>query len=651
MNLNLILRGVFGSLTVCGLSLFTVQPPASASHVTYKQVNANKQQILTLGLKGRNQTELTKFIYQTVTPGSHNYRKYLTPQQFGLRYGLSDRKVKQVGKFMRAHNLKANTYPGNIVMTVSGKTKDIEKVFHLKLIQTTNLKKNYQTTNGQDKIPHRIRPMVNFIDQPGLRAVVTSKTVNPSSSVKKILSKVRDPNIRDRSYKKFGRTYNTSPLYANGNGGQGQTIGIIGNADFKMSDVEQYLKKSGVHSNFNRIHKVLVSKGLSKQNDDREEVTMDVEQASAIAPKARVNAYLSGDISNGLLINSYATAIGRDNVDVISSSYGSFESDTKSKSITKGEVSLLNRLLMQAAAQGITTFNAAGDNGAYAFQSGSKATSVGLPASSPYIVAVGGTTLPFKNILFSELAAFKLTKDKRVSLPRESAWSNSTSVTSLFGAKYIYDQTVNNLYANAKTEAEKEKVKNELNQELASIAQQQKNISPITLYQLYNGSGGGFSSYFSRPKYQSGVSGVGTYKARQFLNLTTGQFNPTAKLVTGKHSGRNLPDISGNADPLTGYNVYFNGKVDPFGDGTSVITPQMAAMAAVINSFQGKRTGFWNPQIYRFARQAKSPFTSLNHLTDNNLYYTGQPGKIYNQATGLGTVNFTRLNQAFTNAH
>ncbi|KRN26527.1 hypothetical protein IV38_GL001519 [Lactobacillus selangorensis] len=59
--------------------------------------------------------------------------------------------------------------------------------------------------------------------------------------------------------------------------------------------------------------------------------------------------------------------------------------------------------------------------------------------------------------------------------------------------------------------------------------------------------------------------------------------------------------------------------------------------------------GFWNPQIYKLAQDKdKTPFTVLDSDSNNsNLYYVGQPGKVYNQATGLGTVNFEKLYDAY----
>jgi hypothetical protein len=73
----------------------------------------------------------------------------------------------------------------------------------------------------------------------------------------------------------------------------------------------------------------------------------------------------------------------------------------------------------------------------------------------------------------------------------------------------------------------------------------------------------------------------------------------------------------------------------------------MAAANAVMNSGRTTSIGFWNPQIYKFAQQADSPFTVLDGMNNHNLYYTGQPGKLYNQATGLGTIDFDKLSRKF----
>ncbi len=161
------------------------------------------------------------------------------------------------------------------------------------------------------------------------------------------------------------------------------------------------------------------------------------------------------------------------------------------------------------------------------------------------------------------------------------------------------------------------------------------------------GGGGGISHLYDTPEYQQDVPGVNTFNARQYLsNLLQPRMNPV--LISGTDYGRNFPDVSADADPMTGYQIYSAGKWQVMG-GTSAVAPQFNGATAVINSGKGTRMGFWNPQIYKLAQDKdKTPFTVLDSDSNNsNLYYVGQPGKVYNQATGLGTVNFEKLYDAY----
>ncbi|TPR19669.1 hypothetical protein DY138_03210 [Apilactobacillus timberlakei] len=632
--------------------LFENKDTNASEKIEYKNVNPNKNQSLILGLKNHNNKQLNNFIYQTVTPGNKNYRKYLTPKQFGVKYGLDNKKLKIVGKYFKKHNLKAYTYPGNIIMSVNGKTKDIEKIFKLKIKKTVNQKNNYQTTNDKYYINKTLSKYISYVDQDSLKqnfGKTPSKRINTDDNKSQNpFSRFKEPNMRNRSYKKFTNNYKANSLYKNSHYGQNQKIGIMANADFNIKDIKQYLKAEGLNSSTKRIKKIYVDKDISKDEGDQGEVTMDVEQSSAIAPKSQINVYIGDNVDNNDFVKSYARAIGKDNVDVLSASYSIDESDYKKNDKDVGEFKMLNLLFQQAAAQGISSFNATGDSGAYDFDNGKHNLSTTFPASSPYMTSVGGTTLPMRNISFSVLnnitpnIGFKLDKDKVVSLNHEIAWDQQI-LNKLFGKNYVKNEQnkyFNFLITNAKTDQQKELIKKQM--ELS------KNIPVSKKLESLGASGGGFSKYFELPKYQKGISGTGRYNARNYVNFKNGDINYKAKLIKGNKDGRNVPDISGNADIITGYDEYFKGHMDPMGgNGTSIVTPQMAGMAAVINSAHGKRMGFWNPQIYRFAKSNNSPFTPLNSLEDNNLFYTGQPKKIYNQATGLGTINFTKLNKSF----
>jgi subtilase family serine protease len=133
---------------------------------------------------------------------------------------------------------------------------------------------------------------------------------------------------------------------------------------------------------------------------------------------------------------------------------------------------------------------------------------------------------------------------------------------------------------------------------------------------------------------------------------TAWRFDARPAVTNGTGSGRAVPDLSADADPLTGYLVY-----DPsalvLGEpalqggwgGTSFVAPQLNGSSAVIESYLGHRVGFWNPSIYALASSAHSPFTPLQQsgTMNDNLFYTGEPGSLYNEATGLGVPDLSEL--------
>jgi hypothetical protein len=76
------------------------------------------------------------------------------------------------------------------------------------------------------------------------------------------------------------------------------------------------------------------------------------------------------------------------------------------------------------------------------------------------------------------------------------------------------------------------------------------------------------------------------------------------------------------------------------------VAPQLNGAAAVINSYLHRRVGFWNPLIYKYAvSRTLTPFHPLDTTgsSNDNLYYTGTKGRVYNPGTGLGTPNLGKL--------
>ncbi len=209
-----------------------------------------------------------------------------------------------------------------------------------------------------------------------------------------------------------------------------------------------------------------------------------------------------------------------------------------------------NPIFQEMAAQGQSIFAVTGDNGAY--DDGS-ALSVDDPGSQPYVTGVGGTTLT--------------TNGSGGAYVGESAW----------GLAYNY------LDPNSTDGGE---------------------------YGV--GGGGGFSTVWPAPSYQSVL--------------------PSAPAM------RSVPDVALDSDPETGYSIYYGGGFTVYG-GTSAAAPLWAGFTALVNQQRaaaGKAPiGFMNPPIYQIGASAAYTTNFHDVTSGTNLYYPAEPG--YDNATGWGS--------------
>jgi kumamolisin len=107
----------------------------------------------------------------------------------------------------------------------------------------------------------------------------------------------------------------------------------------------------------------------------------------------------------------------------------------------------------------------------------------------------------------------------------------------------------------------------------------------------------------------------------------------------GHRVGRGVPDVSGDADPATGYLVVVGGSTVVVG-GTSAVSPLWSGLTALLNEALGKRVGFLNPLLYAPAEKA-----SFGDVTSGgNGGYSAGPG--WDACTGLGTPRGQALLQA-----
>ena len=440
----------------------------------------------------------------------------------------------------------------------------------------------------------------------------------------------------------FSSTYNLTPLYAHGATGQGEGIGIVtlaaldpGSPEYFWSNIAHVTRTGSL-----TVDNVDGGPGAPSIASGTDETDLDTEESGAIAPGANVTVYQAPNTDYGFA-DAYFTAASQDTAGSVSTSWGEPETYLQEAVAAGVETPAYNaafdEAFLELAAQGQAAFDASGDSAAYDAQEDPTFTtnlSIDTNSDSPYITAAGGTTLPLTATVAGTSSNGVTVQDangtENISVSQQRAW----------GWDYAWQ-------AGADTTPES----------LAASAEE--NVT---------GGGGGFSALYRQPSYQRGVPGTTTFSAVPYLTPTdyvsqdgltlpeAWSFNGTPTVIHGFGSGRATPDVSANADPFSGYLIY-EPSWGPIGQpllqegwgGTSFIGPQFNGSTAVIDSYVGHRVGFWNPSIYRFATTGDSPFTPLNQSgTDNdNIYYTGTPGTVFNEASGLGYPDLSKLASDF----
>lgn len=127
--------------------------------------------------------------------------------------------------------------------------------------------------------------------------------------------------------------------------------------------------------------------------------------------------------------------------------------------------------------------------------------------------------------------------------------------------------------------------------------------------------GGGVSEVFALPTYQSSAN---------------------VPAAPNGFAGRGVPDVAGDADPETGYNVIVDGQQSVIG-GTSAVAPLWAGLFALINQALGANVGYINPLLYA----AKEEATFHDITSGNNDGYSAGVG--WDACTGLGSPDGSAL--------
>ena len=653
-------------LSVAGLVGHSVFP---------KPINGNTKERVSFVLRLRQAGALKSAVQAGMPHG------FLKVGAFARRYGQTNARIAALEKYLHRYGLKTTAYADHLDVSVTGTAREFNKALSVTQGQFTTKAvpargnqpaRPAVTFHGTTDKPLLPKSLAGFVD-----AILglTNYPVASSNAVHTPIPEQRAPRATflqgNRTPESFARQYGLEPLYSRGAKGSGQTIGIITYASMVASDATHFWSKVlHIKTKANRIKLRNVDGGSGRVSfaSGSSETTLDVEQSGALAPNANVIVYQAPNTDYGSA-DAWFGAASQNVAGTISTSWGESEIFNKAIAANKNEAATYGGIFDEAglemAAQGQSAFDAAGDAGAYDdaedFPTAYTGLAVDNPANSPWITAGGGTTNPGKIELFDQNGDPADTVTIRAQ--RTWAWD------------YLYPYFT--LFPNSR----------------GMPFSSESSFVEDPAYA--GGSGGGYSTVEAQPPYQSKIANIDNYSFVPYVSYPDCKTDPGACVVfssttnkltpcqsatgsdlclprtwtawdhtsesatppgvqTGTFSGtggRAVPDISADADPFSGYEEYFSrfpggGGTEVGWGGTSFVAPQLNGSAAVINSYLHHRTGFWNPAIYRFAAVPSwTPFTPLDSASANNdnLYYTGTNGAIYNPGSGLGVPNLDKL--------
>jgi pseudomonalisin len=333
------------------------------------------------------QAELDALVEAQHDPQSPLYHQWLTPAQYGARFGVSRQDLDRITGWLAGHGFAVEDAPiSNRLIIFSGTAGQVEDTFHTE-IHHFLVGSVMHLANTQDpQIPSALAGVV--------AGVVSLHDFRSASQIRSRTALSARPQYSNGSTHylfpaDWATIYNLNPLYQAGTNGSGTSIAIVGRSNINMSDVAQFRSASGLPANNPTLILVNTNPGLVA--GDQDEATLDVEWSGAVAPAAAVKFVVGASTSTTDGIDLSAQYIvNHVTAPVMSTSYGSCEAD-----MGAAEMAFYNSLWQQAASEGISSFVSSGDAGAAGCYSGSSTSASGTGVnglcSSPYSTCVGGT--------------------------------------------------------------------------------------------------------------------------------------------------------------------------------------------------------------------------------------------------------------------
>ncbi|HEX3472970.1 MAG TPA: S53 family peptidase [Silvibacterium sp.] len=307
----------------------------------------------------------------------------ISRQEFNEKYAADPADFDALRKFAHDHGLSVDEGASSLArrtMVLRGTAQALEAAFGVDLHDYEREGHKFHAFQGGISVPAEHLGIIESVLGLDTRPIATPHL--------RFRDKKKKPKAADPSYNPM----QVAALYdfPSGVNGSGQTIGIIElGGGYNASDLQTYF--SGLGLTPPTVVAVSVdgaANAPTNPNSADGEVALDIEVAAAVAPGAKIAVYFTTNTAQGFL-DAITTAV-HDTANaptVISISWGGPESGW-----TKSSMNSIDNACKSAGALGITITVASGDNGSSDGVSGG-GNNVDFPASSPHVLACGGTKL------------------------------------------------------------------------------------------------------------------------------------------------------------------------------------------------------------------------------------------------------------------
>jgi hypothetical protein len=641
--------------------------------------------ILVLKRSTLQQTALDKLADDQQNPKSPRYHQWLTPEEFGARYGVAQQDIEKITQWLESHGFQVEAQmAGQSMIIFSGTNAQLKAAFHTELHNYKTKSGTYYANAEDPQIPAAIAPVVvgfsslnNFPrkamhtePQSVLRTESGWKKATGTSGAKaqpEFTTVDQGQTLYLLAPYDLATIYNVLPLWNAGIDGTGVTIAIVSDSDMNPADDDYFRTTFGLPAK--KLNLIYYGPNPGKTGDEGE-ADIDVEWSGAVAKNATIDLVVAANTATSGGIDGAAAYIINNNLaSILSVSYGECELFLG----TAGN-QYYDQIWEQAAAQGITVMVASGDSGSDVCDRGQFYATSGLSvsglSSTPFNVAMGGTDLYGT---YTDASKY---------------WNATNNPTTLASAiSYLPEAAWNDSCGNP--------------QVLAALQANGKDTTDTTPEELCNDTTW-FFDFDNTNGGSGGVSNCAISTGQTASSCVSGYPKPAWQSgVTGIPSdgARDLPDVSlmsGNGlwgsyyvycDSDTVYGACDVNKTILGAGGTSFAAPIFAGMMALVQQKTASQQGNVNYVLYKlgntqYSGSGAASCTSDSAVTGNSCMfydvtdstnavpcfagstdctpaaaadaygilpgYNAGPG--YDLATGLGSVNAFNLVENWSSA-